>query len=54
MSAAGDSAGHGLVNRVADESLQVAIGRRREVVAADRGRGFGGGDAWGAAKGSVS
>ena len=37
--------GHGLVDRVTDESLQVAPGRCRQVVAADCGRGFGDEDA---------
>ena len=54
MSAAGNCVGHGLADRIADGSLQVALGRRRQVVAAGRGRGFGGEDARGATLVSVS
>ena len=54
MSAADGGAGHGLVDRVADESLQVALGRRRQTMAADRGRSFRGEDARSAADVSVS
>ena len=47
VAATGSSVGHGLAGRVADELLQAALGRRHQVVAADRGRGFGGEDTWG-------
>ena len=50
MSGADGGAGHGRIDCVADMSLQVALGRHRQIVVADCGRSFGGEKARGAAR----